>query len=636
MGPCVFIVRETHYGIFQGESVKPRHEPLQPGRLQFDAHGIPANEHYGDVYHARAGALAQARHVFLQGNDLPQRWCGQDGFTVCETGFGLGNNFLALWEAWRHAPARPRRLHVLSFEAHPLTRQDLARALAGHTGEMRQMAEALVAAWPPLLPGLHRLEFEQGRLTLTLAFGKVEHLARQVEARVDAFFLDGFSPARNPAMWSRELFGQMVRIAVPGATAATWCSAGQVRRDLAAAGFLVTRVPGFGGKRQVSRAVLRPGLGRPAFRSSGKPVMVVGGGLAGAGVAHSLALRGHPVTVIDPVLEKGSAGSHEGHPCAAMTPALSRDDNAMSRLSRAGILLAHLRWQEMPQVAQQCGSLMRIDSTEMHLWRDSLARWQYPDEWMSWCEAEDTVTHAGVPLSSAAIWLPRGALVRPPRLLDALLAHERIELCAGKVMDLRRIDNGWQALNEEGAVLAEASTVILAAAADTPSLLQGAFPQYVFPKLTNMQLMGGQVGFFRAGAVPAGRSIVAGAGYWLPADGGLHVGGSTYEFDQPTIAPTEAGLRAVANKVAGLLEVRPERLLAGRADSIGWAGCRAAVSDHLPVIGPVDEQKTLWVACAYGSRGLSWMTLAGEIMACGLNNEPQVVERELLKAVRPR
>ncbi|NLC37343.1 MAG: tRNA (5-methylaminomethyl-2-thiouridine)(34)-methyltransferase MnmD, partial [Alcaligenaceae bacterium] len=241
--------------------MKPGRQSLQPGRLDFDPLGTPVSTLYGDVYHARAGALAQARYVFIRGNGLPERWAGRESFTVCETGFGLGNNFLALWQAWRDCPQRPQRLHVLSFEAHPFSREDLAVALAGHAGVLRDMADALLAEWPPLLPGLHRLEFEGGRLTLTLAFGRVEYLARQVEARADAFFLDGFSPAHNPAMWSRSLFGQLVRMASPGATAATWCSAGQVRRDLAAAGFLVTREPGFGGKRQMSRAVLRPGLG---------------------------------------------------------------------------------------------------------------------------------------------------------------------------------------------------------------------------------------------------------------------------------------------------------------------------------------------------------------------------------------
>src|SRR5690554_1789768 len=153
--------------------MKLGHEPLQPGRLDFDALGIPVSARYGDVYHARAGAMAQARHVFIQGNGLPERWVGQESFTVCETGFGLGNNFLALWQAWRDCPGRPQRLHVVSFEAHPFSREDLAVALAGHKGVLRDMADALLAEWPLLLPGIHRLEFEGGRLSLTLAFGRI-------------------------------------------------------------------------------------------------------------------------------------------------------------------------------------------------------------------------------------------------------------------------------------------------------------------------------------------------------------------------------------------------------------------------------------------------------------------------------
>lgn len=616
--------------------MKPRREPLQPGRLDFDAHGTPASALYGDVYHARAGALAQAWHVFIRGNDLPQRWAGRDSFTVCETGFGLGNNFLALWQAWRQSPQRPARLHMLSFEAHPFTREDLAGALAGHTGELRDMADALLSAWPPLLPGLHRLEFEGGRLTLTLAFGKVEYLARQVEARVDAFFLDGFSPARNPAMWSRELFGQLVRIAGAGATVATWCSAGQVRRDLAAAGFLVTREPGFGGKRQMSRAVLRPGLGRPLPPSGRDGVIVVGGGFAGAAVAHSLALRGHNVTVLDPVFEQGAAGSHEGHRCAAMTPALSRDDNPLSRLSRAGILLAGLRWHGLSQVSQACGSLLRIDPGEADLWRQALDQWKFPDEWMSWCEAPDTEARCGLPLSEGGIWLSRGALLRPARLMRSLLEHEHIHVRAARVADLRRGNDGWQALAEDGSLLAEAPRVVIAAAAASPSLLARAMPEAQFPKLSQMQRMGGQVAYFRADALPTTHAIIAGAGYWLPADEGIHVGGSTYHFDEPVSAVSEEGFRAVAKKVAALLEMRSEALLASKAGTSGWAGWRVAVSDHLPVIGAVDAQESLWLACAYGSRGLSWMTLAGEIVAASLNSEPQVVERELRRVVRPR
>lgn len=616
--------------------MKARREPLQPARPVLDEHGVPRSLLYGDVYHSRAGALAQAAHVFLQGNDLPQGWRGRDTFTVCETGFGLGNNFLALWQAWRACPQRPRHLHVLSFEAHPFSAADLAQALAPHQGEAAGLAAELVKAWPPLTPGLHRLEFEGGALTLTLAFGQVEYLARQVEACVDAFFLDGFSPRVNPQMWSRELFGQLVRIANQGATAATWCSAGQVRRDLAAAGFLTTRAEGFGGKRHMTKAVLRPQLGRPVPRLLCEPVIVIGGGLAGAGVAHSLALRGHAVTVFDPAFTQGSGGSHEGHRSAAMTPALSRDDNPMSRLSRAGVLLAALRWRDLRHLQMRCGSLWRVPTDEAAMWKRALAEMRFPEEWARWCYPEETQARTGVSLSAGGVWLEAGRHVRPAGLIAALLAHERITVRAQRVAALRRQSGRWQVFTQDGEPCAEAPRVVLAAAGDTPALLAAALPDAHFDKLASVQRMAGQIGFFRAAVAPDTKAIVAGAGYWLPQNDAVHVGGSTYEFDVAVSEPTPEGFKEVAEKVAALLETEAEHLIAARAQPDGWAGWRAAVSDHLPVIGPADAEESVWLACAYGSRGLSWMTLAGEIMAARLNGEPQVVERELLKSLRPR
>jgi len=620
--------------------MKPHRQPLQPASLAFDEQGVPASTRYGDVYHARAGAIEQARHVFLQGNRLPERWSGREAFTVCETGFGIGNTFLALWQAWRGSLGQPRRLHVLSFEAHPFSAEDLAVALAGHTGELRKMANALVRAWPPLLPGMHRLEFEGGRLTLTLAFGQVEYLARQVEASVDAFFLDGFAPRLNPAMWSRQLFGQLVRISNAGATAASWCCAGQVRRDLAAAGFLVSREPGFGGKRQMLCATLRPGLGRAVSAPSRDPVIVVGGGLAGAGMAHSLALRGHAVTVLDPAFARGPAGGHEGHRCAAMTPALSRDDNPMSRLSRAGILLGRLRWQGLPGVHETCGSLVRMTAAEAAAWQAALEALGFPPHWARWCPANQTETHTGWPLSEGGVWLGAGALVRPARLVTALLAQDDITVRAQQVGQLIKVKGSWWALTSDGVVLAEAPRVVIAAAADAPALLRAAVPDADFPKLASIQRMGGQVAHFHGSKIKRStRAIVAGAGYWLPQDNGVHVGGSTYVLEAGPDAgkASVAGSREVAEKVARLLEIGPQRMLSALAGpNDAWAGWRAALSDHLPVIGPVDARQSLWLACAYGSRGLSWMTLAGEIMAARLGTEPQPLERELLNAVRPR
>ena len=223
---------------------------LQPAHFTTDAHGAPVSEIYGDIYHSAAGGHDQARHVFLAGNGLPERWRGRERFVILETGFGLGLNFLATWRAWREDPQRCRKLHFVSLEKHPFYADDLARAHAVWP-EFEPFSEDLRRRWPCLERGEHRLELEGGRLVLRLVFGDAVEELPSLEASVDAYYLDGFSPGKNPELWSPALCRSLARLALPGATLATWSVAGSVRRALIAAQFAVKKRPGFAGKRQM-------------------------------------------------------------------------------------------------------------------------------------------------------------------------------------------------------------------------------------------------------------------------------------------------------------------------------------------------------------------------------------------------
>ena len=237
-------------------------EPIVAARVDFErGDGAPWSPEFEDVYHPREGALEQARGVFLAGNGLPGRWRGRARFTIVETGFGLGHNFLATWAAWRDDPRRCERLQVVSLEKHPPSRADLVRAHAD--SPLQALARELVGAWPPAMPGFERLEFEAGRVQLMLGLGDALALARELVAPVDAFYLDGFAPARNPAMWSADLMRALARQAVPGATAATWSAARTVRDALAQAGFSVQLAPGPGRKRDISVARYEPRFAPP-------------------------------------------------------------------------------------------------------------------------------------------------------------------------------------------------------------------------------------------------------------------------------------------------------------------------------------------------------------------------------------
>ncbi|NGM88554.1 FAD-dependent 5-carboxymethylaminomethyl-2-thiouridine(34) oxidoreductase MnmC [Parapusillimonas sp. SGNA-6] len=615
-------------------------EPLSPARLAFNEQGVPMSLEFGDIYHPQRGALDQARHVFLRGNGLPQRWQNRKAFTVGETGFGLGHNFLATWQAWRADPMRSARLHFVSFEAHPFTREDMAALLLRSRVEPEAgLAAQLVGAWPPLLPGMHRLEFANGCVTLTLALGPIARMARQVEAHVDAWFLDGFAPRVNPDMWTRSLFGQLARMATPGATVATWCCAGEVRRNLRDAGFVVSKVPGFADKREMTQGYLRPGMGHEGQSTASSRVLVVGGGFAGAGVAHSLAARGKEVAVFDPVFEHGLAASHDGHLAAGMTPWLSRDDDVRSRLTRAGVWRAMQRWKDLgPEAApRRCGTVQLVGEDEAAAWQQALSELGFPATWVRWMTQDEASETAGIRLSSGGLWLADGHLVRPQPLLRALLGHPAIACHAQRVQALRaRAGGGWTALDADGRSLADAEEVVLANADQASRLLQGDGAVKVPPKMAAMHRLAGQVAYYPAMPEWSGRCVVAGEGYWLPEVDGRCVGGSTYEAGPGHSAVTVQGRRAIHDKLAAVLEDDVALDRAPASAPTGWAGWRAAVKDRLPVIGCIDAPQRLWLATGYGSRGLSWSGLAGDIIAATLDNEPVPLERELLRKIAPR
>src|SRR4051794_16647846 len=222
-------------------------EPLVPARLAFQE-AIPFSTTFEDVYHSKGGGLEQARHVFLAGNRLPHRWAGRERFVILETGFGLGLNFLVTWQAWRRDPSRCPRLHYVSIEKHPFSLQDL-RTLHAGLPELAGEAAELHSHWPPLVPGGHRLVLEGGAVVLTLFFADIK-VARDLRLSADAIYLDGFSPPKNPEMWTPQLMRAISRLAAPGATAATWSVAASVRAALEETGFEVGKRPGFAFKKE--------------------------------------------------------------------------------------------------------------------------------------------------------------------------------------------------------------------------------------------------------------------------------------------------------------------------------------------------------------------------------------------------
>jgi tRNA U34 5-methylaminomethyl-2-thiouridine-forming methyltransferase MnmC len=217
----------------------------QTAKLEWRAGDVPVSTRFDDPYFSLENGLAETRHVFLAGNDLPGRF--RDGFHVAELGFGTGLNLLATLQAWRQG-GQSGVLHYTSFEAYPMTADEMRRAQAVFS-ELDDIARDLAPHWTDTptaitLPDLH----------FTLVTGDARQTLPVWTGQADAWFLDGFSPAKNPELWGEDLMQEVGRHTAPGGSAATYTAAGFVRRALAQAGFEVTRVPGYGRKRHMTRA----------------------------------------------------------------------------------------------------------------------------------------------------------------------------------------------------------------------------------------------------------------------------------------------------------------------------------------------------------------------------------------------
>lgn len=639
---------------------------LTPSRLAFAADGTPFSEAYGDVYHSADGGLAQAQHVFLAGNNLPARWQGRESFVIVETGFGLGLNFMASWAAWRADPDRSLRLHFVSCELHPFEGDDLAR-LHATWPELAELADALRAAWPPLVPGVHRLHFDDDRVCLTLYFGDAREGLAQLEARADAFLLDGFSPARNTEMWSARIFHLLARRAAPEATLATWSVAGDVREGLRRAGFTVEKAPGFGAKRQMLIGrFTRPGSTRQSNTPTapGSPLrasvihrtgaaahahhaLVIGAGLAGSACAERLAARGWKVEIIDAANGpgQGASGNHAG----VLRPLPSLDDNRMSRLTRAGTLygwrhIERLRARGLAVRAEACGVLhLARDPTQQDKMRAVVERLGLPERLLRFVSAGEAGERCGWPVPLGGWWFGESGWVQAPSLCAAnLAAHpERIRTRFGcDIARIERSDAGWAVFDEEGGRITRAPVVVLAAGTRLVDFPQAAALPVVSAR--------GQVSLLDAPADSAPRVVVCRMGYVSPAIDGWRCAGASFDVDDHDTDLREGDHLENLAKLEAML---PGYTAAIDASQLGGrVGFRPASPDRLPMIGALPQpepvatatslaaiarQPGLYAVSGFGARGLVWSALAGELLAAQIAGDPLPIERDLCDALDP-
>lgn len=627
---------------------------LTPARITRREDGTPYSPDYDDVYHSDDGGPAQAREVFLAGNQLPARWARRAVFTVMETGFGLGLNFLVSLKAWRDDASRCERLHYIAIEKHPLTLADLTACHAAWP-ELADEAAALQGQWPLPLSGHHRLQLFGGAVTLTLVFGDIAEVWPQINAPFDACYLDGFAPARNPDMWQPALLRHCGRLAAPGATLATYTTAPAVRDALTAAGFNVQRLPGYGRKRHRLAAVFNP----PAWltphaipvtpKAEERKALIIGAGLAGAAVAERLASRGWQITIIDalPIAASGASGIRAG----LLHPHLSPDDALLSRLIRHGFLYALSTWKRLSDAGHPlsgaCDGMAHaaLDLPSEARMASTAARLALPGEYARFMERSALSAACGLPVTAGGYWYPHAGWMDPATLIAAQLhlsGAQQLFNC--RVEGLKHQDGQWQAIDAKGAIIAQAPVAILANSHDAARLSPFAYP---------LQRVRGQLTYLPGSALPALRHAVTGQGYAVKTADDTLVIGSTYSEEDESTAISAADH---ATNLAMMGELFPEHQTARAEPLSGFTGFRAATADHLPLIGalpdldamrsvglelagqPVDNMPRrpgLYCALGYGSRGLVWAAMGGELLASLIHGEPLPVEAPLAAAMDP-
>lgn len=648
--------------------------PIKPASLSWQ-NGLPYSSIYDDVYSSRQGAKAQSLHVFVGGNDLIQRWSAlpdrQDSlFHIGETGFGTGLNFLLAWMLWeQHAP-KNARLHFFSCELHPLRREDLAHCLAV-IPELSEYADALLDSYPVLTPGYHHLSFSEGRVNLTLMLGDAyecyEQLLVSGDAAVehhlrpyafDAWYLDGFAPARNEGMWSEPLLKTIGLLSKPGTTFATYTSSSSVKNNLILAGFKIQKRKGFAYKRHMLTGVMEQ---TPTLRLKTRhtpwqtparagnlsvhEAIIIGAGLAGAFMASSLAKRGWRVRVI----ERESVGQGaSGNQRAVLFPNFSAYKSPMTQLMLSGYVHAVRTYRQLLRehpIGALCGMLMAAFNENEARAQEQLSAWlaAYPDLAQQ-LSPEEASNRCGINLPYGGLWVPDSGWLDSPKLCELLLHHPLITVQTGVTADVLDFeDSRWHVAGMAAPV------VILANGFEANRFNQ--------TKILPIKPIRGQMSLIPATTSSGGLRVpLCGEGHVLPSIDGIHYVGASYDLGN-----AEAILKS-ADDTDNHYKI--SRLAPGIDWSAtiieSWAGVRGSTPDYVPLVGPVPIESEfierfqglssnakrwipqagayhpgLYAFAGFGSRGVTTIPLTAEWLAGQLNGEASILPRQMIQSLSP-
>lgn len=640
--------------------------------------GEPLSKEFGDVYFARDHGLAESRYVFIEHNNLAARFAAladYASFVIGETGFGTGLNFLATCELWQRTAPKNARLHFVSAEKYPLTHADLTRALTLWP-ELSELAAQLLKVYPPVFladenRGNFRCSFSHN-VSLTLIFAdakcafsqfRPDHLHTNMmrvqhdvhmggkTCFVDAWFLDGFAPSKNPAMWQKDLFVALANLSAPGTTLATFTVAAIVKQGLAAAGFYWQKQPGFGRKRAMLTATCLPfsryfPMRRTqtsrwhltnAARSNGRRVLIIGAGMAGAHCAFALAKRGFSVTLADEhTLASGGSGNAQGIVYAT----LSHTTGPFADFNLAAFLFA-CRYYQMHELFARAGAQSGL--LDLIKDRDAFerisARFAGNSHLVKGMNPKQASAQAGVELTQHALFYPESGWLNPGFLCRLLTDDPNI--LVKEYQPIKYLSYEQQQWRSD---LGLFDQVIIAAA-------QGSL-EFSAAQSIKIKSIRGQVTTVKA--IDALQSVICGDGYIAPGQNGIMSTGASFN---PKSASLDILDEDRAENLANAALLSPA--FANLHAMGDRAGVRCVTPDYLPVVGPLPQPDFLRQFKAYntnrwahidipasyfpqlycvtglGSRGLTYSPLAAEIIAALITGEPMPISLELWKFIHP-
>ncbi|MGK0498801.1 MAG: tRNA 5-methylaminomethyl-2-thiouridine biosynthesis bifunctional protein [Oceanicoccus sp.] len=681
---------------------------LTTAELHWYEGDVPASNRYDDVYFSKKQGLEESRYVFLQHNQLTQRWqqleqrlVHQQQFTIAETGFGTGLNFLAAWQLWRQTAPATATLHFISVEKHPLTQADIARALTAWP-ELSALAKPLIKQYPSLVPGHHLLDFDQQRVKLHLLFDDAidgfEQLRNsshplfqhQPECAVDAWFLDGFAPARNPEMWNETLYSLVADLSDSHTTLATFTAGGDVRRGLAKQGFNISKAPGFGKKREMlygsfdphirnqqqpatskltsasdSKTVSAPWIiNRQRGNNGGRHVAIIGGGLAGCSSAYAMAKRGWQVTLLDSSAELAQGAS--GNPQGMLYTKLSAEAGLLNQFTLSSYMYAlrfYRQWRQRlgradnsKELIDLCGVLQLASSDkDQQLLQTLSRRFSHCPELIQFLNPLQATTQAGIDINCPAWFFPAAGWVSPPPLCHSLASHAAIEKRFNYDVQSLEYDDEkrqWQLNGSKQSLRSDA--VIIANSRDAQQFSQSAY----LPTKT----IRGQISLLPAGEYSSDlKTVICHEGYLTPAINGLHNIGATFDNGDTNTEIRNSDHQRNLDSLGRAMPTLLKNIDTIDANHLqGRAGLRCSSPDYLPMVGPVANYQhfiddyaplrknarakittagsyypRLYINIGHGSRGLTSTPICSELIAAALNQEIAPLPRALTTALNP-